>query len=344
MPVSGASADRATRVASFVFERASRIISNEIKRNEGVVAVLGAKKRIQMQDGGDLFRVRVEMAENSNVAFRAATAQVATAQQNNWRTVGYGMAHLTGASVLNEIEEDQNQSEFAISSMVEGMLDNLKHTFVRQVGTAFRNSGTIAATDPESLFSMLPATAPGSQTGTFPTGGGLSRADNTFWRSQFNSTAADLTTAAGINTLTQFYIGSLTLGSGATEQPDFGICDSIPYSSLLAFGTDRIRFNSDESVAKLGFPNVKYLNSTIIIDPNLGVTGQIFFLNTNYTWLKVLRSRGMQTVGDEPDTLPVTIKKWDDDIDSFNRVALARVTYNFCTSSLQRNGRKTGIT
>lgn len=334
---------RLDRIASFVFQRADRIISNDIKRNEGVIAVFGARKRIRFQDGGDQIRLRREMAENANVAFRGPTAQIDTALPSNWETAAWNFAHLTGSAVVNEIEQDMNQSEFQISSLVEGVLDNLKNTIVRQVAGGFREASP-GANNPESLLTMLPATAPASQTGTF---GGITRSNATGWVSQFNSTAADLTAVAGINTLTTFIIGDLTFGAGVSEQPDFGLCDRVPFSSLMAFATNQMRYNTDEKTAQLGFPNVKFLNATLIVDPQLtalGITGTIFFLNTNYCFIKVLRGPSMKTIGEEPDTLPVTIKTWLDDLDSFNKVALARVSYNLVTNSLRRHGRKTGLT
>ena len=85
---------RSDRIASFVFQRAGRKISNDIKRSEGVIAVFGARKRIQFQDGGDQVRLRRELTENSNVAFRAATAQVDTNQQSNWETAFWMLPEL----------------------------------------------------------------------------------------------------------------------------------------------------------------------------------------------------------------------------------------------------------
>ena len=334
---------RSDRIASFVFQRAGRKISNDIKRSEGVIAVFGARKRIQFQDGGDQVRLRRELTENSNVAFRAATAQVDTNQQSNWETAFWNFAHLTGSAVLNEIEEDMNQSEFQISSLVEGMLDNLSHTIVRQVAGGFREVSPGAGA-PESLLTMLPAIVPASQTAVF---GGITRSSATGWVSQYDVTAADLTAVAGINTLTTFIIGNLVFGAGMTEQPDFGVCDRVPFSSLMSYATNQMRYNTDEKTAALGFRNVKFLDATLIVDPQftaLVITGTIFFINTNYCYIKVLRGPSMKTIGDEPDTLPVTIKPWGDDLDSFNRVALARVSYNFVTNSLRRNGRKAGLT
>lgn len=330
---------RAARISAFVIEKAVPRISNEIKRNDGVVAVYGAKGRIHMVDGGDLFEERVEMAENSNFAFRAKDAQISTNAQSNWLTAKFGQAVLSGALVINEVEEAQNQSKFAISKMIEGMYQNCKNTIIRQVADALRASSPTNL-DPESIPSMCPATAFGSQTGTF---GNLSRSDySTWWNSQYDATGHDLSSQTGVKTLEQWYWQNVSKGTALSEQPDFGLTTGTVFSSLSAFGDNQRRYAS-ELMQKLGFSSIQLLNAAIIADPSI-TPKYLYFINTNYSRLQVLRTPQLKTIGDTPESLPISVKGIQDDIDSLNKVQLWYLVFNLTTCSLQRQGLAITVT
>lgn len=328
---------RINRIASFVLEKAIPRISNELKRNDGIVGVFGAKNRIQIVDGGDLFEERVEYQENTNFGHRTKFAQIPTAQQDNWLTAKYGQATLSGAAVLNDIENAQNRGEFAISSMIEAMIDNATNTSVRQVADALR-AATPGNNDPESIQSMVEATAFGSQTSTT---GGLSRSTyDTWWQNQYDNTAADTSANTGIEVILAFYWNSVAKGASMIDQPDFGLTTGTIFAALSAFGDNQRRYQNDEDMQKLGFRAIKLLNMSVIADPSI-TAGYFYLLNTNFLRLKVLRTPQMKNAGftgETAPTIPISAQPFQKDIDSLNSYALMHATYNLVSSSLQRQG------
>jgi len=156
------------------------------------------------------------------------------------------------------------------------------------------------------------------------------------WQNQYSNTAMDLTSAAGLKELESFYWTSVAKGSALQEQPDFGLCNPSEFASLSA-AHDMLRRHVNEDMLKLGFTNIKVLNMTMIPDPAIS-DGDIYMINTNYCRLQVLRSPQLKTVGDTPQTLPITIGPMQNDIDTFNKVQLWRITFNLTTCSLQRQG------
>lgn len=334
---------RNDRISSFVLEKAVPIISNEIKRNDGIVGILGAKNRIKMVTGGDLFEERVQYKENTNVAFRDKFAQIPTAQQSNWLTAKYGQATITGSIVINEIEEAQNaSSEYRISSLLEALIQNARDTYVRQMADAFRAAAP-AANEPNSVPSMVQATAFGAQTTSGAESGFLSRTTyNDWWQNQLNATAAALSAQAGLATLEAFYWQSVAKGSALSEQPDFGLTTGTVFASLSSYHDTLIRHDSNSALGKLGFSTLKVLNMEIIADPAI-TAGYLYMLNTNYLRLQVLKTRNMENVGDTPDTIPLSMKPMQDDIDTLNKVQLLYATLNLTTNSLQRQGLMSSV-
>jgi len=331
---------RTNRIASFVLEKAIPQISNEIKRNDGIVAVFGQDGRIEVVDGGDLFEMRLERAENSNFGFRTKFAQIPTDQQDNWLTAKYGQAVLSGSAVINDVEKAQNQGEYAISNMLKEMIVNSNNTIVRQVADGLR-AASPGANDPESIRSLLSETAFGSQTGTI---GGLSQATySTFWQNQVSTTAAALTAQAGVATLEQFYWNSVAKGAARREQPNFGLTTGTIYASLSAFGDNQRRYMKNEALEKIGFSAIELLNMRIIADPSV-LAGRLYLLNTMFMKLQVLRTPQMKSIGDNPQTLPVSVKPFQSDIDSLNSVALMYIVMNLTANSLQRQGVMTAVT
>ena len=332
------STTRLNRVASFVLEKAVPKISNEIARNDGIVAVLGSKGRIKIDDGGDLFETRVEYGENSNFAFRSKLDQIPTNHQDSWLTAKYGQATLSGSAVLNKVEAAQNQGEYAISRMIEGMVENAKHTAIRKVADALR-AATPGSNDPESIPSLISTTAFGSQTGST---GGLNRATyNTWWQNQMSSTAADLSANTGVETVMGFYWNNCSKGTSLAEQPDFGLTTGLMFAALSAFGDNQRQYIKSEEMEKLGFTSIKILNASIIADPSI-TAGYLYLLNTNGLAIHVLRTPQMSTIGDTSQSIPFSVGEFRDDIDTLNSVALMHVTLNLVASSLQRQGVLTG--
>jgi hypothetical protein len=332
---------RNDRITAFVIEKATALISNEIKKNDGIVAIFGAKNRIKIQSGGDLFEERVQYQENSNTGWRDKFAQIPTAQQSNWLTMKYGQANISGSVVLNEIEEAQNaSSDYQISNMLTALVTNANDTVVNQVAAALR-AVTPGALEPNSVVNMIEAAAFGAQTTT--TGGQARSTYPLWWQNQYSATAADTAAQAGLTQIEKFYWQNVAKGSSLKEQPDFGLTTGTLFASLSSYQDTLRRGNYESTLAKMGFSTLKILNAEIIADPSVP-SGTLFLLNTNYLRLQVLRTKNMTQIGETSESIPLTTKPMQDDIDTLNRVQLFYAVMNLTTNSLQRQGRMASLT
>ena len=294
MAISGADSAKVNRVLTTTLDRYSEKISNEIARNEGVIAAYGLEGAIKVVSGGERAIETVDYAENPNVDFRSKYTNIPTTRADTRLQAKYAWATLSGAIAINDIEQAMNQGSARIYELVEAELTNIKNTFIRKIADGLR-AATPAATDPESVYSMCQDTTEAGQTGSF---GELSRVTyNSWWRNAYTDTAMDLSATAGLEALTAFYLNECSKGTSKIDQPNIGLMNGTLFAALSAgHGDANRRFTPNDKMAKLGFTNIQVMNATIICDPSI-TAGDTYLLNTNYSKIQVLRTPGMRDIG-----------------------------------------------
>lgn len=335
MAVSGADADRINRVLTTTLDRYSPKISNELARNDGVVAVFGARGRIEVVNGGQRAIETLDKSENTNFDFRSIYSDVPTARQDSREEAKYAWATIDGAVTINDVEKAMNQGPTQIHNLLNAEVQNAKNTIVRKVADALRESSP-GADEPESVLTIIENNAAASQTGS---PGGISKATNTWWRNQYSNTAMDLSSSGGLEALLAFMLQNVSKGNSKNEQPDFGLTTGTLFAALSAGHGDANRryLGTDATMLKLGFSNIVVMNATIIPDPSIS-TGDLYLINTNYMGLKVLRTPNMKTIGDNPQTMPVSIRPFMTDPKSLHSISVMSLTFALTCSSCQRQG------
>ena len=162
--IDGSDAGRVNRVLTTTLDRYSPNISNEIKRNEGVVAVFGDRKWIKVITGQRAIET-LETSENSNFAARSHLADVPTVRQDSRLQAKYAWATISGSVTLNDIEGAMNAGPERIYSLMQAEVDNAQHTIIRLFADQLRKLSP-GANDPESIATIIEDNAKGSQTNT----------------------------------------------------------------------------------------------------------------------------------------------------------------------------------
>lgn len=248
MAVSGA--NQVNRVLTTTLDRYSPSISNEIARNDGVVAIFGNRKAIKVVTGGERAIETLDKAENPNFAFRSKYSDVPTARADTRTQAKYAWATIDGAVAINDIEKAMNMGESRIYDLVAAEITNAKRTLIRSIANALRASSPGTA-DPESVLSMIQDNAKGSQTGSF---GEISRtANRTWWENAYSNTSMDLSSVGGIEALYAFILQDIALGSSKSDRPDFGLTSGTLYAAMAAYAENNRRWTQDAKVAELGF-------------------------------------------------------------------------------------------
>ncbi len=336
MAINAADTARLNAVLTTTLDRYSDVISNDLKRNEAVVAMFGANGRIKVVEGGVRAIETIDNVENPNFQFRNPTAAIDTNENDSRVQAKYAWATLDGAVNLNLVKLAQNAGSSQIYDLAEAELENANNTVLRKVADALR-AATPGVVDPESIISMIPDTAQASQATST---GELSRATTPNWKSQYSNTSMPLTTTAGLASLQAFYLGNCAKGTSKKERPDFGITTPALYSEISAAFGDALKVvNQNSTMLELGFDNIKLFNATIVADPATTIlSGDLRFLNTNYLKIQVLKTPGMKDVGDRPESIPVSVGPFQNAINGLNKVALMYIVFAMTCSSLQRQG------
>jgi hypothetical protein len=153
-------------------------------------------------------------------------------------------------------------------------------------GTAF---GGKAIT---GLDAAVPSTATASQSSTY---GGISRSTWSFWRSYAASAASYA--SSSIQPAMNTTWAALCRGS---DKPNVILADNIMWGYYLGSLQPLQRF-TDPGSANLGFSTIKFMDGCdFVLDGGVGgfaTTKTMYFLNTDYLFLKIHKDRNFTTIG-----------------------------------------------
>ncbi|MEN6414379.1 MAG: phage major capsid protein [Veillonellales bacterium] len=344
--------DRIARDIAFTLEVKSPKVFENIFLNNGVLAMLGDKARVKIVVGGNRFDERVRLGQNSNVDHRDKHTAISTTFQDNVKTAYYGQSVCDGAVPVNLVEQDQNAGDKRIQSLAEDALEELKNTFPNKIADALMKA-TSTAVDPTSIVEELQATATGSQTRTT---GGIARSsypgtsDKTaMWQTQYNTTAADLSGAAGIGVFQSFLYTCSQGGSAVNEMPDIGITTNGVLARMGSGAETLKRYQVNDKMLNMGFNNFLFGNTTMYGDRNVTAT-YCYVINTNYARVQILAgpktktTGNVKTIGEGKTAIPLQILEPVRVSDKLQYNILAYLTYNLTFGGLRQHGLKTGLT
>jgi len=347
------SADRIARQIAFTLEKKSVKIFENIFLNNGVLAVLGMNGRVKIVKGSNRFDERVHLGQNSTVDTRSKFAQIPTDFQDNFHTAQYGQAVVSGAAVVNLVEQDQNMGDSKIDDLAEKTVEELNLTFPNKVSDKLW-AASAGANDPESIRERIEATAYGSQTSSL---GGISRADHSgasdatdAWQNQYSSTAiADIGSAAGIAAFSKFLWACSPGGSAKSEQPDMAITTTGVYAKATG-GADALRrYTVNDRMLKFGFSNIQFNNAAMIADRNVPA-GYVYVLNSNYIRLQVLAGANtkqvgsVQTIGEGKQSIPLQVRPAIESDSFLNYTIKTYMVFNLTFGGLRQHGLQTTVT
>lgn len=332
-----------TRLASQVLDNYNLKLNDALKRQDGIIAVLGATGAIQYETGGGPdFRERIMYGENTNVGWITKSQQITTVDDEGITMASVPQRQIAGAIVINQVERDQvaNGSKWALGDLLKEKMKQFQSTWVRLHHDAL----LVAIPSATQPFTLLPSATSGTINGILSpvapasaagTTAGISRADNDWWRNQFTNTSIDISTEAGRAQLYALLYQLCVFGASLEDEPNFGVCAGFILGDLgAAIDTNRRADYEDNKLFKLGFRGIMFHNAMLIRDSSTRLANSIALINTRDLVIKCLRSQGGsydKELADENNnlgTIPVNMGKFQRDIDSLNDVALG---YSVCS-------------
>jgi len=344
---------RIARDIAFTLEKKSEKIFENIFLQNGVLALMGVNSRVKVVQGGNRFDERVHLGQNSTVDHRSKYTAIPTDLQDNFLTASYGQATISGASVVNMVEADQNMGKHRIDDLASALVEEAQLTFPNKIGSALM-AASPDATQPESIHQRIEATAQGSQTSSL---GGISRADHKgvadptdMWQNYYSSSAiSDIGAAAGIAAFSKFLFKCSPGGTAKTEQPDIVLTTIGVFSKAHGGADANRRYNATEKLTVFGFDNIKFNNAAMLADRNVPA-GYAYALNTNYMRIQVLGGRStkvvgdVKTVGDGKQSIALQVRPPIESDNSLHYAIKMYMVYNLTFGGLRQHGLQVSIT
>lgn len=276
---------------SFTIESRSKQLADNMSQNNALISRLKEKGKIKPISGGTKILEELEYGEGDAFWYSGydtidyAEKQLFTAAEYQIKLCAVPVA-VSGEDMLKNSGKEQ------IMDLFEKRVDNACKTIVNQMGRAVYSDGT--GSDGKEIGGLRLLVADSPSTGTV---GGIDRsvAGNEFWRNKAKTTAL-----TGENILSEMNKMYLSLSRGA-DKPDLIVADETLYSLYENALQPHQRFTNPKT-AEGGFMNLKFKGADVIFDGGQGGNcpeNHMYFLNTNYIYLRPHKDRNMTVVGGE---------------------------------------------
>lgn len=265
-------------IAATTIDKRSKKIGNNVLKNNGLLAALGAKGKVKTFSGGTQITQELSFAENPNKGWYSGYDVLPTAPADMISAAQFAIKQAACPVTFSGLEELQNASTEQMIDLVEARLGITEDTMKNLVGTAMYGDGTAAG---GKAIDGLDAAVAITPTGTY---GGINRTTWPFWANKSTTAGVALTTStvqAAMNTMW----ASLCRGA---DRPDLIVMDNN-FWGLYMGSLQSIQRFADVSTADLGFPSIKFMGTDVILDGAIGggaTTKTAYFLNTKYLFFR----------------------------------------------------------
>lgn len=276
---------------TFTLENRSKQLADNMSQQNALINRLKDKKKIKPISGGTKILEELEYGEGDMFWYSGYDTinyqpkQLFTAAEYQMKLCAVPVA-ISGEDML------KNSGKEGIMDLFEKRVDNAAKTIVNQMSKSVYSDGT--GSDGKEIGGLRLLVADSPTTGTV---GGIDRsvAGNEFWRNK--ATQVPLTTDNIVSEMNKMY---LSLSRGA-DKPDLIVADDTLYSLYEGALLPQQRF-TDTKTAESGFENIKFKGAEVIFDGGQGGNcpeNHMYFLNTDYIYLRPHKDRDMSVVGGE---------------------------------------------
>ena len=264
-------------------------LHDNMSKNSAVLSRLKQKGKMKQISGGTKILEELEYGEGDMVWYSGY--DTITYQQKQLFTAAEYALKLCAVPVAISGEELlMNSGEEQVMDLFEKRVNNAEKTLIKKMSAAVYGDGTGSSGKEIGGLALLVADDP--TTGTV---GAINRAEvgNEFWRNQVSS--AEITKDNILQKMNELYLKC----SRGSDKPDLIVGDDRLYSLYDSTLMDLQRF-CDSKVADSGFLSLKFKGADVIYDGGQGgncPTNHMYFLNTDYIYLRTHRDRDMKVIG-----------------------------------------------
>ena len=212
----------------------------------------------------------------------------------------YSITQYADAVTMSGLEMLQNASKEAIIDLLDGRMQVSEARLLNRIASDIYGDGT--GNGGKNITGLAAAIPDDPTTGTY---GGINRANWAFWQSKKYSGTTD-GGAAVSSTNIQKYMTSLAIQLvRGNDKADLIVADNNYYSLYVQSLQAIQRITSEESAAG-GFASLKFYgggtSADVVLDGGVGnacTANHMFFLNTNYIFLRPHKERNFVPIGGE---------------------------------------------
>lgn len=260
-------------------------LADNVTAHSPVLARLKELDGITKEDGGVALEEDIMYAENGTFKWYSgyelldvSDSEVLTAALYDWKQANANIV-LSGLEIRNNAGSKTKKHNLLKAKMLNGEI-TMKNNVAKSIFSDGTGSGGKELTGLQALVSDSPATS---------TVGGISAADNAFWRNQAYSFQSEASVSSGLPTAAQMLAAMEEMMLRVTrnsDQPDL-IVASADYYSLYKQSATTIK-RITEGRVKIGdasFRAVEFEGVPVVFD-SFCPAQHMYFLNTRYLKLR----------------------------------------------------------
>lgn len=268
-------------------ESRTRKLADNVTKHNALLDRMNKKGKIRTVDGGSKILEELEYGQGDKVWYSGydtitdSHPQLFTAAEFNLKLLAVPVS-ISGEDQLKNSGKEQ------MINLFQKRIENAEKTMANALAAGLFADGTGNSGKEIGGLQLLVADAPSS--GTV---GNINRATtgNEFWRNQAKTSSAALTS----DTIRKEFDDMYLKCQRNSDAPDLIVCDATRYGLFLQSLTPLQRF-SNPDLADAGFRTVQYQGADVIFDANCP-DKHIYFLNTDYIYLRPHKNRNMKVIG-----------------------------------------------
>lgn len=265
-------------------------LADNVSKGNALLSRLHDKGKIREISGGSKILEELEYGEG-DLTWYSGYETISYTPKQLFTAAEYSLKLCAVPVAISGEDMLKNAGHAQVMDLMSKRIDNACKTMKNKMSAAVYSDGTGSDGKEIGGLALLVADAP--ETGTV---GGINRATagNEFWRNKALTADAALTSDTILANMDKLYM-QLCRG---TERPDLIVTGSGLYSIFESALTPMQRF-SDSKMADAGFANLKYKNTDVLCDNGQCPDNKMYFLNTNYIYLRPHKDRNMAVIGGE---------------------------------------------
>lgn len=288
-------------IATTIQSRSGELADN-LTNNNALLKRLKSKGNVRPFSGGNVILEEIMYNDpNTNNANSYSGYEVLNISPDSPISAAqYSITQYADSVTMSGLEMLQNSSKEAIIDLLDGRMQVSEARLLNRIASDIYGDGT--GNGGKNITGLAAAIPDDPTTGTY---GGINRANWSFWQSKKYSGTVDGGAAVSASNI-QKYMTSLAIQLvRGNDKADLIVADNNYYSLYVQSLQAIQRITSEESAAG-GFASLKFYgggtSADVVLDGGVGnacTANHMFFLNTNYIFLRPHKERNFVPIGGE---------------------------------------------